>query len=72
MNKLDIEYDTYSDVLTIDGVKYRGEIFRTLGIAPLGTWIRINERNKYGTITLQHVSHELGKRFDEAAGLLPP
>lgn len=47
-----IEYDTQTDVLTIEGVKYAGDVFRNLGIAPLGAIFRLVNRREDGVITL--------------------
>lgn len=39
---LDFSYDTGNDIMTIEGIKYSGEIFRAFGIGPTpGKWLRI-------------------------------
>lgn len=47
-----IEYDTENDVLVIEGVKYAADVFRTLGIAPVGALFRLIERREDGVIAL--------------------
>ena len=49
---LAIDYDEGRDIVTIEGVRYCGELFRSFGIAPTGTLLRIMARDD-GVITLQ-------------------
>ena len=52
---LDIQYDEATDIVVINGIRYStysAELFRTLARAPLGTLIRIEDRNE-GTITVR-------------------
>jgi hypothetical protein len=51
MTTLRFEYDPFADVLTIEGVKYAGEVFRGLGLTPPGKWVRIVDRRD-GVVTL--------------------
>lgn len=43
---LRFDYDAFTDILTIEGVKYSGELFRALGVDGLATdcWFRIVSR----------------------------
>ena len=45
-------YDPVADVATIHGVKYSGELFRHLGLGPVGSAIRIVSRDD-GVVTLK-------------------
>jgi hypothetical protein len=63
MPDLDVRYDRESDVLTIAGVKYTGELFRALGLASPGTWLRVESRVD-DVITVFTVSEETEKVFD--------
>lgn len=51
--RLEYSYDVIGDVLTIDGIRYAADIFRGLGILPVGTWVRIVDRPGDGTLTLE-------------------
>lgn len=48
---LSISYDRTSDVLMIDGVRYAGDLFRTMGIGPTGRPIIVT-RKEDGVVTL--------------------
>ena len=52
MKTLDFHYDAEADTLNICGVRYAGELFRTLGFGPTNTWIKITSRED-GVIWLQ-------------------
>ena len=53
MNTLQHEYDERLDVLTVEGVKYSGSLFRALSFgAAIGDWLQVVER-KDGVITLR-------------------
>jgi hypothetical protein len=54
---LSYSYDEDNDVLTIEGVKYAGDIFRTLGLAPVGTTIRIEGRED-GVVAVRRIDDE--------------
>lgn len=41
---LRFEYDAVTDVITIEGVKYAGIVFRKLLLCEPGTWLRIEEK----------------------------
>jgi hypothetical protein len=64
---LDIQVDEDREVVTICGARYSFEIFRTLGIAPPGTWLRIEDR-KDGVVTVFRVSEETERSFDAITG----
>ena len=51
------EYDETLDILTIEGIRYSGEFFRTLGKdgAPLGTVVEISQRREGGIVELTRV-----------------
>lgn len=48
------QYDEDTDVLTVEGIKYAGSVFRAFGIAPIGTTFKIVER-KDGIVTVRRV-----------------
>jgi len=56
MTELKFDYDKHNDVLTIEGMKYAGELFRAWadGGLSLGTRLRLIAR-KDGCITLECV-----------------
>jgi len=72
---LRIAYDSASDVLEIEGVKYSGDLFRRLGDGPMGIQpsspdevFKIVKRED-GTIIIRVVRDaELGARFDQHFG----
>lgn len=42
MAALDFSYDKQQDIMTIEGIKYSGEVFREFGIGPTpARWLRI-------------------------------
>lgn len=45
------EYDEQRDVLTVEGVQYAGELFRSFGMLPPGTVLRIDKRED-GVLTV--------------------
>jgi len=47
-------YDRVADVMTIEGVKYSGELLRQLGVIPVGSLIRVVGRQD-GVLTLRVV-----------------
>jgi hypothetical protein len=49
---LAIYYDEPRDIVTIEGIRYSGELFRSFDIAPTGTLLRIMARDD-GIVTLQ-------------------
>jgi hypothetical protein len=49
---LNFSYDERTDSITIEGVKYHGDLFRKLGIAPVGSLIEIVARED-GVLTLK-------------------
>ena len=51
------QYDQDTDVLTVEGLKYAGALFREFGVAPIGTTLRIVER-KDGVVTVQRVEEK--------------
>ena len=64
---LSISYDYLTDIFTIEGVKYSGQMFRMLGVAEPGTWLRIDER-KDQMLQLTTVSDSIGTTFDAIVG----
>lgn len=65
---LNIEHDEAADTVTICGVRYSGYVFRSLGTAQPGTWLRIRER-KDGALSLNTVSGQVEKTFDAIVGI---
>ena len=52
MSTIRFWYDPVEDVLTIEGVKYSGELFRTFGVCHPGTAFRVEERRQDGVLVL--------------------
>ena len=52
-----IAYHPDSDVLTINGVHYAAEVFRSLGVLPVGSLVRIENREG-GVLTLYKVGEQ--------------
>ncbi len=54
---LEFEYHSSSDVLTIEGVRYTGDFFRSLseGGLPIGTVFTIESRDEDGAIILRRL-----------------
>jgi hypothetical protein len=48
---LAIAYDATTDVVTIEGIRYAGELFRGIGIGPTERWFKIVKRED-GLVTL--------------------
>lgn len=68
--KLRIVEDDIHDTIEIEGVKYACSAFIALGFAPVGSWLRIDERRD-GTLTVRRVSNELNQKFDRECGIKP-
>lgn len=52
MEKLKFEYDEQNDTITIEGIKYSGEIFRQLGgMLEVGALFQLMEREN-GVLTI--------------------
>lgn len=49
---LSFQYDAHLDILTVEGIRYSGSLFRGLGIGAIGTAFRLTERRD-GVVTLQ-------------------
>jgi hypothetical protein len=64
---LQVDYDPRSDIITIDGVRYSAEIFRTLALCEPGTWLRFDSR-KDGVVSLFTPGEELERAFDLMSG----
>lgn len=56
MSALQFEYDIVDDVLTIEGVRYSGELFRGLGALDVGGLFQIQDR-KDGVLTLYEIDN---------------
>ena len=56
---LDFEYDGRIDLVTIEGIKYSGELFRAFAVGGLavGEHLKIIERED-GVITLQRITDD--------------
>lgn len=48
------DYDQRNDILTIEGMKYAGDVFRSMGFVPVGAVFRVEGR-KDGVITLKRI-----------------
>ncbi len=46
------------DVMTIEGIRYSGELFRSFGIAPIGALLRIVNRQD-GVITVNRIAEPI-------------
>lgn len=59
MKNLNIEYDKQQDIVTIEGVRYAGGLFRHLGVhgVAVGTVLKIMRRED-GEIFLQEIIQE--------------
>ena len=64
---LQVEYDQRDDVLTVDGVRYSGHIFRTLALCEPGTWLRFEDRRD-GVVSVFTLGPELERAFDAMTG----
>lgn len=61
-----LEYDGASDTLTIEGVKYAGDVFRSFAVMKLGTWMRIESRTG-GVLHVRRVDDKTDRIFDAIA-----
>lgn len=52
-----IQVDDDAKVVTIQGIKYRFELFNNLGFAPVGTVLRIENRSD-GVVTLAKIEEK--------------
>lgn len=64
---LNVEYNLHTDVLTVDGVRYSGHLFRTLALCEPGTWLRFEDRCD-GAVTVFTPSPQLERAFDAMTG----
>lgn len=53
-NELNLNYDQANDVLTIEGIRYSGNLFRELGFAPIDTCLKIVSRHD-GVVTVTKI-----------------
>lgn len=60
---ISVEYDSDTDIITIEGIHYAGEFFRKMALAQPGTWLRV-ERKRNGAINLFSPHDETAKLFD--------
>jgi len=56
MSQLSFHYDSVEDVLTIEGKRYSGELFRTFGMPEDGCLYRIKSKEKYTDRTLLKIA----------------
>ena len=56
---LDFEYDELRDIMTIEGMKYSGELFKAFaeGGLPVGEHLKIIKRED-GVVTFQRITDE--------------
>jgi hypothetical protein len=60
---LAINYDAQSDVLTVDGKRYSGQIFRTFALCAPRAWMRFESRRD-GVCTVFMPDQSLVEEFD--------
>lgn len=60
-NKLEVEFDEKTDTIYIEGVAYSADIFRKMSLCNIGTWFRIESRERDGIViyTPSQSSHKL-------------
>lgn len=51
---LEVSYDRESDILTVNGMRYSGAVFRAYALCPVGTAVQFIERAD-GCITLRKI-----------------
>ena len=51
--RLQFSYDETNDVLTVEGIRYSGELFRTLGFGAIGSVLRLVERKDGVVVMMQ-------------------
>lgn len=70
MKPLEVNHFAEQDILEVEGIKYAGVIFRSLGIGPIGSTFSICKRDD-GILTLQSHARtpreERAVAFEEAA-----
>jgi hypothetical protein len=49
---LNVMYDPNTDILTIEGMRYAGDIFRSFSMLSVGRVLKIEDRSGDGTITV--------------------
>ena len=64
---LTVEHDEARDLLIVDGVRYSGQIFRTLALCEPGTWLRFEDRRD-GVVSLFTPGPKLERAFDIITG----
>lgn len=56
MTALNYDYDEHNDTMTIEDIRYSGEVFRQLGgMLPVGRLLKLVDRGN-GTLTIQDMS----------------
>jgi hypothetical protein len=65
---LDYLYDPACDIITIEGIHYSGDLFRSMRVAPVGTWLRITERRD-GVVKFVQATPINARSFDAIAGV---
>jgi hypothetical protein len=64
--KLALSYDEAGDVLTVEGTKYSGEVFRQFGFGTAGRWMRVLSRDD-GVVTVEVAATDLQADRDRLA-----
>ena len=64
---LNVDYDQHRDVLTVDGVRYAGHLFRLLALCEPGTWLRLEDRRD-GLVSVFTPGPNLERAFDAMTG----
>ena len=57
MDSLNFDYDELTDILTIEGVRYSGQIFRSFGVFPRGELFMFLDRRD-GVVEVRRVRSE--------------
>lgn len=62
-----VMHDTEGDTITICGIRYAAELFRSMAIAQPGSWYRIEERRD-GTISVFKPDEHTERTLDIVSG----
>lgn len=59
LSSLDVSYDPWQDVLTVEGVRYSGTLFREFAsLLPIGQPFKIDERREDGLLVVTRLTGE--------------
>ena len=54
-----LDYDPWKDILTVEGIRYSGELMRSVALAPPGEAFQIVQRHADGCLTVENVTAQL-------------